>query len=66
MGSKAMEDRHLEDAFEFFYEGLTPCGPYWDHLLGYWRASMESLKRIIFFKYEDLKNESVYWVKKMA
>ena len=29
-----MEDRHLEDAFEFFCEGLTPCGPYWDHLLG--------------------------------
>ncbi|KAM4097140.1 hypothetical protein ACJW30_08G158100 [Castanea mollissima] len=62
----AMEDFHLEDAFEFFCEGLSPYGPYWDHLLGYWRASLESLEGILFLKCEDLKNESIYWVKKMA
>ena len=37
-----MKDLPLEDAFEFYCEGLTPFGPYWDHLLGYWRASLES------------------------
>ncbi|KAL4612260.1 hypothetical protein ACB092_08G185600 [Castanea dentata] len=61
-----MEDFHLEDAFKFFCEGLSPYGPYWDHLLRYWRASLESLERILFLKCEDLKNESIYWVKNMA
>ncbi|KAK7823800.1 flavonol sulfotransferase-like [Quercus suber] len=64
--SSAMEDLHLEDAFEFFCEGLSSYGPYWDHLLGYWRASLESPEKILFLKCEDLKNESIYWVKKMA
>ena len=62
----AIEDLHLEDAFEFFCEGLSPYGPYWDHLLGYWRASLESQERILFLKYKNLKNENIYWVKKMA
>jgi hypothetical protein len=66
MNPKDMEDHPLEDAFECFCQGLTPCGPYWDHLLGYWRASLESPEKILFLKYENLKNETTYWVKKMA
>ena len=62
----AVEDLHLEDAFEIFCEGLSPYGPYGVCLLGYWRASLESLERILFLKCKDLKNESIYWVKKMA
>ena len=27
---------------------------------------MESPKRILFLKYEDLKNETIYWVKEIA
>ncbi|KAK7836733.1 flavonol 4'-sulfotransferase [Quercus suber] len=62
----AMKDLPLEDAFEFFCEGLTPFGPYWDHLLGYWRASLESPENILFLKYEDLKIETKHCVKKIA
>ena len=36
MNPKGMEDHPLEDAFECFCQGLTPSGPYRDHLLGYW------------------------------
>ena len=50
----------------YFCEGLSSSGPYWDHVLGYWRASLESPERILFLKYEDLMNDAVYWVKKMA
>ena len=35
-------------------------------MLGYWRASLESPERILFLKYEDLKNETIYWVKEIA
>ena len=62
----AMKDSPSEDAFEFFCEGRTPSGPYWDLLLGYWRASLESPENILFLKYKDLKNETEYWVKKIA
>ena len=62
----AWEDLPLEDAFEFFCEGFTPGGPYWDHLLGYWRASLESPEKILFLKYEDLKKKTEYRIKKMA
>nr|XP_023906323.1 flavonol sulfotransferase-like isoform X1 [Quercus suber]XP_023906324.1 flavonol sulfotransferase-like isoform X2 [Quercus suber] len=61
--TKAMEDLHLEDALMYFCEGLSASGPYWDHVLGYWRASLESQERILFLKYEDLMNDTVYWVK---
>ena len=62
----AMKELHLEDAFELFCEGVSTFGPYWDHVLGYWRASLESPERILFLKYEDLKNDTVYWVKEIA
>ena len=62
----AVRDIPLEDAFEFFCQGLSFCGPYWDHLLGYRRASSESPERILFLKYEDLKNETGSWIKKIA
>ncbi|MBA0865120.1 hypothetical protein Goshw_009217, partial [Gossypium schwendimanii] len=29
----------LDEAFELFYEGVSPYGPYWDHVLGYWKAN---------------------------
>ena len=34
--------------------------------LGCWRTSLESLKKILFTKFKDLKNETIYYVKKMA
>lgn len=34
--------------------------------LGCERTSLESLKSVLFTKYEDLKNETVYYVKKMT
>ncbi|KAK7861577.1 flavonol 3-sulfotransferase [Quercus suber] len=36
------EQFYFEDAFELFCEGVSPFGPYWDHLLGYWKASLNS------------------------
>ncbi|KAI3854936.1 hypothetical protein MKX03_009094 [Papaver bracteatum] len=31
----------IEDAFEFLCDGISKFGPYWDHVLGYWKASLE-------------------------
>ena len=61
-----MEGLDLKEAFELFCEGVSIAGPYWNNVLGYWRASLESPERTVFIKYEDLKNETIYYVKKMA
>uniref|UniRef100_A0A2N9HUC0 Sulfotransferase n=1 Tax=Fagus sylvatica TaxID=28930 RepID=A0A2N9HUC0_FAGSY len=56
----------LEDAFELFCEGISSFGPYWNNVLGYWKASLELPEKILFLKYEDLKNKTLFYVKKMA
>ncbi|KAL4602180.1 hypothetical protein ACB092_10G035000 [Castanea dentata] len=59
-------NENIEDTLEFFCEGITTAGPFWDHVLGYWRASLESPEKILLIKFEDLKNETEYWIKKLA
>nr|POE45228.1 flavonol 3-sulfotransferase [Quercus suber] len=66
LGITREKDVLEEDVLESFCQGLLSCGPFWDHILGYWRVSLESPERILFIKYEDLTNETVYWVKKLA
>ncbi|XVF54459.1 hypothetical protein PTKIN_Ptkin05aG0181800 [Pterospermum kingtungense] len=56
----------FERAFDLFCEGVSGCGPYWEHVLGYWKASLESPERILFLKYEDLKNNTSFGVKRLA
>jgi len=56
----------LDEAFELFCKGVSPFGPFWDHLLGYWKASLESPKKILFLKYEDMQREPGVYVKKLA
>ncbi|KAK3230737.1 hypothetical protein Dsin_002618 [Dipteronia sinensis] len=56
----------LEEAFEMFCEGVSNHGPFWDHVLGYWKASLESPDKILFLKYEELKRGPTVCVKKMA
>ncbi|CAK7338265.1 unnamed protein product [Dovyalis caffra] len=58
--------RPLEDAFEQFCEGVSPFGPFWDHVIGYWRASLELPEKMLFLKYEDLKRDPFVHVKRLA
>ncbi|OMO57709.1 hypothetical protein COLO4_35165 [Corchorus olitorius] len=56
----------IEEGFELFCKGLFSYGPYWDHVLGYWKASLERPDKILFFKYEDLKKKTEACVRKLA
>ncbi|KAJ9175099.1 hypothetical protein P3X46_013681 [Hevea brasiliensis] len=64
-GSRA-EDFPLEEAYQQFCEGVHPYGPYWDHILGYWKAHLQFPDGVLFIKYEDLKNDTFSYVKRMA
>nr|XP_027071639.1 flavonol 3-sulfotransferase-like [Coffea arabica] len=41
-------------------------GPYWDHVLGYWKASLERPDAVLFLKYEGLKKDILLHIRKMA
>uniref|UniRef100_A0A2K1YFQ3 Sulfotransferase n=1 Tax=Populus trichocarpa TaxID=3694 RepID=A0A2K1YFQ3_POPTR len=53
-------------AFEMFCNGISVLGPYWDHVLGYWRARFEFPEKILFLTYEEMKIDTAAHVKKLA
>ncbi|KAE8655876.1 putative sulfotransferase [Hibiscus syriacus] len=56
----------LDEAFDSFCKGVSHYGPFWDHVLGYWKASLESPKKVLFLKYEDVKKQPWDRVRKVA
>ena len=64
--SKNVEPLPLEEAFELFCNGIANFGPYWNHVLGYWRASLEFPEKILFLTYEEMKKDTAAHVKKLA
>ncbi|GMJ00057.1 sulfotransferase 16, CORONATINE INDUCED-7, SULFOTRANSFERASE 16, ARABIDOPSIS SULFOTRANSFERASE 5A [Hibiscus trionum] len=64
--SRKVQPLGLDEAFELFCEGQCFYGPYWDHVLGYWKASLEHPDKILFLKYEEMRGDTVVYVKKLA
>ncbi|XP_071714400.1 flavonol sulfotransferase-like [Rutidosis leptorrhynchoides] len=62
----SLEDAPFDMAFDEFCQGISAYGPYWDHILGYWKANLESPDRILLLKYEDVKTDPITNVKKLA
>ncbi|GAA0186006.1 transferase [Lithospermum erythrorhizon] len=60
------EALQIEDAVDKFCRGVFPCGPYYDHVLGYRQESLNNPKKNLFTTYEDLKADPTTQVKKMA
>ncbi|XP_016480079.2 flavonol sulfotransferase-like [Nicotiana tabacum] len=56
----------IEDAFDLFCKGVSHCGPFWDHVLDYWKASMENPNKILFIMYEDMKKDPILCLTKLA
>ncbi|XWS37246.1 hypothetical protein CRYUN_Cryun19dG0027000 [Craigia yunnanensis] len=63
---KNIETLPLDEAFELYCEGVSSYGPYWDHVLEFWRASLERADKILFLKYEEMREDTVLHVKKLA
>ncbi|KAG5249930.1 Flavonol 4'-sulfotransferase [Salix suchowensis] len=55
-----------EEHFESFFKGQVAFGPFWDHVLGYWKESLEKPHKTSFFMYEDLKGDIVSNLKRLA
>ncbi|MCL7041677.1 hypothetical protein MKW94_005832 [Papaver nudicaule] len=56
----------LEVLFERFCDGVVGYGPFWDHVLGYWKMSLQFPQKVLFLRYEELKNEPNHHLIKLA
>nr|KYP44090.1 Sulfotransferase 17 [Cajanus cajan] len=56
----------LEEAFEMYCNGISSFGPWWSHMLGYWKESIARPNKVLFLKYEDLKEDVNFHVKSIA
>ncbi|KAF3434242.1 hypothetical protein FNV43_RR25345 [Rhamnella rubrinervis] len=56
----------MDATYEKYCRGTIHFGPFWDNILGYWRASLEKQEKVLFMKYEDLKEDIVFEMKRLA
>ncbi|KAJ0085859.1 hypothetical protein Patl1_08003 [Pistacia atlantica] len=56
----------LEKAFDKFCNGVSLYGPFWEHVLGYWKAIVERPKRVFFLKFEEMKEKPAMHLKRLA
>ncbi|XP_062113869.1 cytosolic sulfotransferase 5-like [Humulus lupulus] len=56
----------IEDCVDEFCRGQNIFGPYWDHVLGYWKASLEKPEKVLFLKYEEMKEDTFGQAKRIA
>jgi len=56
----------LDECYENICRGVHSRGPFWDNVLGYWKASLERPDKVLFLKYEDLKEDIISNLKKIA
>ncbi|KAK3407670.1 hypothetical protein EUGRSUZ_J00070 [Eucalyptus grandis] len=64
--SEDQPDWSLEEHFETFCQGQVLFGPFWDHITGYWKESLERPRKVLFLKFEDLKEDIGGQLKKVA
>ncbi|KAG8391083.1 hypothetical protein BUALT_Bualt01G0150900 [Buddleja alternifolia] len=63
---KALGPFSLEEAFDMYCRGVIGFGPYWEHMLGYWLESLRNPHKVLFLKYEEMKENTSFELKKMA
>ncbi|XP_037433991.1 cytosolic sulfotransferase 5-like [Triticum dicoccoides] len=64
--NRAQPDISLQEMFETVCEGTSNGGPFWDHILGYWRASNAEPSRVLFLTYEQMLQDPLDKVRKLA
>ncbi|KAJ9536273.1 hypothetical protein OSB04_un000545 [Centaurea solstitialis] len=64
--SKDLAPLTLDEAFELFCQGVSESGPFWEHVLQYWNASLDSPDKVLFLKYEELKKQPEVELRKLA
>lgn len=56
----------IDEIFESYCDGISPFGSFWDHKLGYLKESMARSHKVLFLKYEDVKENAIFQVNRIA
>ncbi|XP_021751895.1 cytosolic sulfotransferase 5-like [Chenopodium quinoa] len=56
----------MEKYVEMFCSGVSPWGPYEDHVLSYWKESKKNPENVLFMEYEGLKKDPRDHLKRLA
>ncbi|XP_048133619.1 cytosolic sulfotransferase 12-like [Rhodamnia argentea] len=56
----------IQECLDKFCRGVSPYGPYWDHVLGYHKASLEKPEKVLFVTYEQMKLDPHAHVRRLA
>ncbi|KAF3434236.1 hypothetical protein FNV43_RR25339 [Rhamnella rubrinervis] len=64
--SSKIIQQDMDAIYEKYCSGIIHFGPFWDNILGYWQASLEKPEKVLFMKYEDLKEDTVFEMKRLA
>ena len=56
----------IEEGFQMYCKGSMAFGPFWKHMLGYWKESIERPHKVLFMKYEDTKEDIIFQLKRLA
>lgn len=56
----------LDEFVDLFCKGVSLSGPVWDHVLDYWKASLDKPQTVLFLKYEEMTQEPALQLKLLA
>ncbi|KAM3269294.1 cytosolic sulfotransferase 12-like [Capsicum chacoense] len=60
------DTRSIEEMFELFCKGVSVFGPFWNHVLDYWKKSIEKPNQVFFLMYEEIKKQPKIQLKRLA
>nr|GMD75412.1 cytosolic sulfotransferase 12-like [Ipomoea batatas] len=63
---RGLGEMPFPEAFDKYCRGASHYGPFWDHMLGYWKESLENPSQVLFLKYEEIKEEPDVHLRRMA
>lgn len=61
-----MGTNEIGEVFDRFCKGISLYGPFWDHVLEYWKRSVENPEGVLFLKYEDMKEQPHLHLRRVA
>ncbi|CAL5377988.1 unnamed protein product [Camellia sinensis] len=63
---ESLEPLSCNHAFDMYCRGVIGFGPFWDNVLGYWKESLKTPQKVLFLMYEDLKEDIIFQMKRLA
>ncbi|KAG5603624.1 hypothetical protein H5410_025116 [Solanum commersonii] len=52
--------------FDLYCKGMSVYGPFWDHVLDYWKQSIKNPNKVLFLMYEEIKKQPKMHLKRLA